>query len=230
MYTPISVPSSGIYYLITHSSSSLPLFLILHTADRCTIHNCTVVEPEIKPKIRNINWDRVKKRRNCEELEKKGRKKFLSPFEPEIPFNETNETPLDRCSYYPVNERNCLGSGLWRIPRNSRWKTVKGLKRRKKLGGKWYYNMHTFYEGQSRTRRSRPNAFDKIAFRVSRVDFSWRAIDRNYLIISVSVPADSTRFNTRSMVIYINDDDNIGLTASLKVSLKLLLASLNCCI
>lgn len=79
-------------------------------------------------------------------------------------------------------------------------------------------------------RRSRPNAFDKIAFRVSRVDFSWRAIDRNYLIISVSVPADSTRFNTRSMVIYINDDDNIGLTASLKVSLKLLLASLNCCI
>lgn len=228
MYTPI--PSSGIYYLITHSSSSLPLFLILHTADRCTIHNCTVVEPEIKPKIRNINWDRVKKRRNCEELEKKGRKKFLSPFEPEIPFNETNETPLDRCSYYPVNERNCLGSGLWRIPRNSRWKTVKGLKRRKKLGGKWYYNMHTFYEGQSRTRRSRPNAFDKIAFRVSRVDFSWRAIDRNYLIISVSVPADSTRFNTRSMVIYINDDDNIGLTASLKVSLKLLLASLNCCI
>lgn len=228
MYTPI--PSSGIYYLITHSSSSLPLFLILHTADRCTIHNCTVVEPEIKPKIRNINWDRVKKRRNCEELEKKGRKKFLSPFEPEIPFNETNETPLDRCSYYPVNERNCLGSGLWRIPRNSRWKTVKGLKRRKKLGGKWYYNMHTFYEGQSRTRCSRPNAFDKIAFRVSRVDFSWRAIDRNYLIISVSVPADSTRFNTRSMVIYINDDDNIGLTASLKVSLKLLLASLNCCI
>lgn len=228
MYTPI--PSSGIYYLITHSSSSLPLFLILHTADRCTIHNCTVVEPEIKPKIRNINWDRVKKRRNCEELEKKGRKKFLSPFEPEIPFNETNETPLDRCSYYPVNERNCLGSGLWRIPRNSRWKTVKGLKRRKKLGGKWYYNMHTFYEGQSRTRRSRPNAFDKIAFRISRVDFSWRAIDRNYLIISVSVPADSTRFNTRSMVIYINDDDNIGLTASLKVSLKLLLASLNCCI
>lgn len=228
MYTPI--PSSGIYYLITHSSSSLPLFLILHTADRCTIHNCTVVEPEIKPKIRNINWDRVKKRRNCEELEKKGRKKFLSPFEPEIPFNETNETPLDRCSYYPVNERNCLGSGLWRIPRNSRWKTVKGLKRRKKLGGKWYYNMHTFYEGQSRTRRSRPNAFNKIAFRVSRVDFSWRAIDRNYLIISVSVPADSTRFNTRSMVIYINDDDNIGLTASLKVSLKLLLASLNCCI
>lgn len=228
MYTPI--PSSGIYYLVTHSSSSLPLFLILHTADRCTIHNCTVVEPEIKPKIRNINWDRVKKRRNCEELEKKGRKKFLSPFEPEIPFNETNETPLDRCSYYPVNERNCLGSGLWRIPRNSRWKTVKGLKRRKKLGGKWYYNMHTFYEGQSRTRRSRPNAFDKIAFRVSRVDFSWRAIDRNYLIISVSVPADSTRFNTRSMVIYINDDDNIGLTASLKVSLKLLLASLNCCI
>lgn len=230
MYTPIPVPSSGIYYLVTHSSSSLPLFLILHTADRCTIHNCTVVEPEIKPKIRNINWDRVKKRRNCEELEKKGRKKFLSPFEPEIPFNETNETPLDRCSYYPVNERNCLGSGLWRIPRNSRWKTVKGLKRRKKLGGKWYYNMHTFYEGQSRTSRSRPNAFDKIAFRVSRVDFSWRAIDRNYLIISVSVPADSTRFNTRSMVIYINDDDNIGLTASLKVSLKLLLASLNCCI
>lgn len=85
-----------------------------------------LIEIELKKEEIARNWKR---------REKIG-KKFLSPFEPEIPFNETNETPLDRCSYYPVNERNCLGSGLWRIPRNSRWKTVKGLKRRKKLGGK----------------------------------------------------------------------------------------------
>lgn len=133
---------------------------------------------------------------------KKRKKSF---FPSKIPFNETNEAPLD-CSYYPVNGRNCLGTGLW--PYSSKQSVEDGERSEKKekvseendttictlSTGGTKPNERSFaawcFRLEDRTLHSQSSGFLS----------GFRSIDPNYLlIISVSV---STRFNTHATMIY----------------------------